>query len=457
MGTGKQYKSVSVDYALLETYDDTEKCIVCLTPRQAVALAGFMRLMYWETRWQNLPVGFDLFNWVSDIEGELIMCGCGNSAGVSELSQCICDLTALIRILVNNDTVGTIPEIPPDDPSQNLPGLNPSPGIDQQRLDSALCDLSKLAVQMIFDTIYNGQVADCNGQDTIDWLATAQTSLAVFSLGAAAFPPAAPLLFASGVAAAGVAFAAEFLDFQPFADEDCPPERLPPDWVTIYGCQLWQSFEGGITFGDTRKAFDCINPVAVQWYRDNIVDSEAIALIKDAETRSLLSRFVQQAQFYQFLMASANELSSSPYQGTALCDDCTEATGPNIDITAWTDARILSVIPPPDIEHSPSDWQWNASSRVTVRLDKLYVLKSFNAQIKRGITIGQPNEICISAGDDYCDGSGGTGAGNINITIDQPVYSFVISPNSTSNPMRLDIGAFDKKIVVQETRSYNQC
>lgn len=454
----KAWKAFTVDYEAIADYDDSEKCVICLTPRQAIAVVGHMQAMYWHTRWENLPVGLDLFAWVSDIERELLMCACGDSASMRQLVECVCNLTNLVNIQVTNDV--TLPDIPPDNPAQNLPGLNPAPGIDQQRYESALCDAAKLTVESIFEAIYLGQVENCEGQD-IDWTGIGGTAATALGAASLIFPASAAILVSAGLAAAASAIAAEIFDYQPFRDEACPPERVPVEYSRIYGCQLWQNLREGITYDNVQTAFACKNPAGIQWYKDNIEDDQAKADQADADTRSVLSSFARQAQLYQGLMQMAGELSESPYQALSICEDCANCDpSTEVQIRAWDDARITSIDPPPDTIISPAQYWWPSGTLVTVTLDDVYCLHEINVRLIRDATDTEPSTLTVKAGGIEKQGTGGAiGSSTVNIGMDNVAAKvFTIQSNPAGDAMKLGLDVrVENGIYVRSLESYNDC
>jgi len=459
-GRGTRWKAVILDYETLQSYDDETDCTICLTPRQAAALIGWTRGMNWKTRWLNLPADFDLQLWVDDIEGRLIdVCNCNSTA----LNQCICDLTALIQQQVAIQIAPGLPVIPPENPSENLPPL--APGTDPealQALDAALCEMAKITVENIFELIYRGQVQKCNApSEGVNFVAIGNTVAGALFAGAAIFPPSAPILFGAGLGAAALSVGANIFDYN--ADPDragCPAERVAVQYARNYGCQLFQALvEGGIEFSVFQDAFACPNPVAIEWFRANIEDDETKAQNADIEVRALLSSFIRNGDIYQGFIEAASALAASPYAPVQLCTDCTECEpgAGTIEITQWDDPRII-YITPATIEHSSSDWEWDAETEVTITFDKVYCQQAFDALLKRSAVATQPNKVTVNLGNSsYEDSAGGFGSADITIALDATptkTYSFVANAGPKQ---RLDIGTVDKSLKMTPVPDYNDC
>lgn len=466
-GRGKKWKAAILDYDALQSYDDEIKCVVCLTEREAAALHGYIRGMSWPTRWVNLPSTFDLKNWVAEIEGELINTMCGNNPAVQQIADCLCELTNLVKTQTALDVEPTFIVIPPDNPSENLPALDPDPTVAEEELryDAALCDVAKISIETIFETVYQGQLANCNDDSgLIDWGNIASTVSTVFFVGATVFPAAAGVLFAGGVAYAAYAIGAEIFDYNALisGSAGCPPERVPVEYARIYGCQLWQSLQDGITFSVWQTALSCTNSVAIEWYRANIEDDLAKAEAADQETRDLLSSFLRSGEAYQGAMQAIDALAGSPYYPTEVCTDCTncsDASPAIIEITEWTDQRIVSISPEPALKVSDSDWRWLPSDVINITLDKTYCLRAFDSELVRGATESQPSEVTVTVGsDERSDSAGGFSRANININLDGLAgKAFTISCNDAGTQQRYDIGTTNKAIKLDPLPEYNDC
>lgn len=53
------WKAITLDYASLASYDDTETISICLTQRQVAILKGLLITAYWRTRWTNISISDD--------------------------------------------------------------------------------------------------------------------------------------------------------------------------------------------------------------------------------------------------------------------------------------------------------------------------------------------------------------------------------------------------------------
>ena len=357
--------------------------------------------------------------------------------------------------------------IPPDNPQENLPALDPDPTNAEQelRFDAALCDVSKISIESIFETIYRGQVANCNDDsDDVNWGNIASTVSTVFFVGATVFPAAAPVLFAGGVAYAAYAIGAEIFDYNALisGDAGCPPERVPVEYARIYGCQLWQALQAGITFSTWQSSMSCANNVAIEWYRANIEDDLAKATAADEETRGVLSSFLRSGEAYQGAMEALAALAGSPYYPVETCTDCTncsDASPALIEITEWTDPRIVSISPEPALKVSSSDWRWLPSDVINITFDQTYCLRAFDAELVRGATESQPNETTVTVGpESRSDSAGGFSRANININLNGLAgKALTISCNDAGTQQRYDIGATNKAARLDPLPEYNNC
>ncbi len=464
-GRGKKWKAAILDYDALQSYDDETKCVVCLTEREAAALHGYIRGMSWSTRWANLPLDFDLQTWVAGIESELISTMCGNNPAIDDIARCLCELTELTRQQIQIDLTADQPVIPPDNPAENLPALTPTTAGQQLRYDAALCDISKLTTENIFELVYRGKVEKCNENEGIDWAQVAiNVAGALFVAATIWTGGTAKILFSAGLGAVGAAIGDLIFDYNAYNDAPagCPPERVPVELSRIYGCQLWQSLQVGITFSIFQQSLTCPNPVAIEWYKSVLGRSQSEAEAADAETRDLLSNFVRNGDVYKGVINGLNDLADNPYYPTEVCGDCTDCSNtspPIIQITEWTDPRITSITPAPFAQNSTSDWSWRpADTEVTVVLDKTYCLRAFDATLKRGATVGAPSRINVNVGSETrSDSTGGFGDGNITVDLDGLAGKAFTFIGNVGFEMRLDLGDANKGIKLDPLPQYNDC
>lgn len=459
-----RWKAVTVDYDTLTGYDDDEKCIVCLTPRQAIALIGHMRAMYWKTRWENLPLAFDLHSWVSDIESELLDVCCGSSDQLRQLVQCVCELQTVINNQINVDAGNNAPVIPPDDPAQNLPPLDPTDYPQQQRLDAAICDASNLVVRMIFATLTEGQRVKCETGNDPDWSAIA-TQVAAGSIAAASLPfnpLISTALVATAIAASAFALADEAFDFNLIPDEEgCPPPPLPEDVIQAYGCQLWQWVSAnGKEYDNVKVAFDCPNPQAItRW--NSIYPTGLFGGLLDTATRGTLAEFIAKPQFYQQYIALMADMAGFEYTDVNLCPDCAECN-PSTErrITEWNDPAIVSINPPPETIIDDSTYSWPAGTLVEVVLNTEYCLQRVNLRLIRGATVSSPTAVTVTVGtNQYSDSTGSFGPGTLDIGTNGDLCKrFTMQSDASSNNMTLGLNdRFDNGITIRTPLPYYDC
>lgn len=66
------WKAITIDYTALQTYDDSEQIIICLTQRQVAILKALLTTTYWLTRWTNVAVSDDeLLAYVAQLDSQL--------------------------------------------------------------------------------------------------------------------------------------------------------------------------------------------------------------------------------------------------------------------------------------------------------------------------------------------------------------------------------------------------
>lgn len=439
---GKRWKAVTLDYDTLATYDDEKECQVCLTPRQSAALLSYMRGMEWGTRWVNLPDDFDLVSWVAEIEGRLIMCSCGNGS----VSKCLCDLSKLIQqqLDLQVSLEVTLPDIPPNNPGENLPAIN-NPDIEQEeRIDAYMCDLSKAWAATMGEMIYQSSLAYCqNDNDAagIDWGLVA-TGVGVL-LGAAAIGPgaiavAAKALFVGSMVTGSLTIGAGFEQFiQNLFDGDCnTPNRIGSDVLNEYGCQLFSVVISDLTFDAWRDAFNQSSPGVISALEASGLSTSA-AIARDILIRSALREYHLTGDGFQAFIISLNAAADNQYYNGSICDDCIDCDDLDTPIRSWSDSRISGIFPSPTLTENDTVATWGGGtwSVVIVRLDGPRCFTAFSATLRRGSTVAVPTAVSFTvAGNTVSDSSGGFGNGNISVAFSEWVSRYmVIKPGPGNN------------------------
>jgi hypothetical protein len=404
-----------------------------------------------KTAWKTLCIGDNM--------------ACGTD--LSALEDCLCEIASLLQQQRNDDVAQDRPVIPPDDPAQNLPGLAP-PATDlpaQQRLDAALCDVSKIQVEWIFESIYQGQLEKCAQEDNDPNWGAIFTSTGGLLFGAIALASGGTAALALG--ATGAAFTAAGLgdfifDYNILPDNDCSDlQRVPVALSRIYGCQLWEHIrENGLSYSTVQRAFECTNQVAITYYRLNIEDDEAAAVTADDATRELLTQFVRNGEFYQSFMIALDLYAENPYSPRNVCEDCATCDSATEDtIRAWDDPRIVAINPAPAVIDNAT-YAWPAETLVEVTLDDVYCLQRVNVELVRGATDTSPTSVTVKIGDvEFSDSTGGFGSGTLDIgTAGTPTKSFTLQSDASANDMILGL---DKKtsngLIIRSVASYADC
>ena len=70
--SSKDWKAITIDWADLQLYDDTETIGICLNQRQVAILKALLIPAYWETRWTQLTATKDeLEKYIAELENQL--------------------------------------------------------------------------------------------------------------------------------------------------------------------------------------------------------------------------------------------------------------------------------------------------------------------------------------------------------------------------------------------------
>lgn len=399
-GRGTRWKAVKLDWSVIETYREDE-CLVCLTPRQAAALLGYMRGMEWRTRWDNLPADIDLQGFVDDIQGRLIDVACNDD---TSLRECICNLTATIQQQLNLRIALDViqPDIPPDNPGLNYPQITSTDGPVADRRDAYLCDLSKAWSDTMFEMLYRSSVEYCENQQdarTINWGRVAAGAVAIAA--ALALGPgggiASASLFAAALSAGGLAIGPEIEEYVLASSSagDCSSlSRVSDAVVDAYGCQLFNAVWRDINYSNFRGAYDAQSADTIAaLVADGMTTSEAVTF--DGLIRPLLAAFMTGDAFQAFIESVATAADNLYYEG-AICEDCITVDPTPIDITSWVDPRILAITPPPTITGTGdvlATWPGGGWDDVVIVFDDAYSVDDLRCEIVRSVTASQPSAI----------------------------------------------------------------
>jgi len=398
---GKRWKSVKLDFNTLSTYDDEEYCHICLTPRQAAALLGYMRGMSWVTRWENLPVDFDLSAWVADIEDRLInmSCSCGNS---SANTACLCRIENLLNIMISTDYPS--PVIPPNDPGANVPGVDPTLPAEIAKRDAILCEVSQIIMSTIFDNMRQAVLAQCNGDNPLEefgefaqsagstsmnfYLAAAGISVAI---GSAAF---LPVLGAAALATGLFASAGAVLSWNPFGiGEQCAdPGGVPEEILIAYSCQLYKELIITYNFETFRNALNTANSAAIAYYQGQGM-TVGDATLLDEDQRNVISNYLAQGNLFQLFTITLGDIVEDPYIEPSECSNCIDCSDSSFPLQTlkFDDPMIISITPPRDLEDTSTQLGWSVfPDEVVFTFARPVCVNNFKFVLVRGATVSLP-------------------------------------------------------------------
>jgi len=451
-GRGTRWKAVVLDYDVLSLYSDDDDCTVCLTPRQAAALLGYMRGMNWKTRWDNLPDDFDLKAWVNDIEGRLInvSCNCDN--------QCLCELTNAVTELLalQQATELVYPVIPPNDPSQNLPPLQSTDPDNLQRRDAAICDFAKLYIDQSFEAMYRYAVAYCQNNQKTAGLDTNRIvgglGLALGALGVTASGPIVAALagasFLLGVNEVGDEIITYIEDSLESGDGDCNDiQRYPAAVRNAYGCQLARAMLDDITYNSWKTAFDQPDPLTTAQMQGDGIPVFWSAQI-DLNVRVLLQSFVRSGDGFQSFINALSSLADDLYYEAAICPGCFPlAPGVLIDPFDGVNPYVESITPAPTIVGAEYQWAGGDWSPIVIRFNQPVGLDLFDMELVRGVVQSEPSAFEFKANFLSVNSNvGGSGPNELDAQLSSlgVTRTLILSARDTSSEnalMRLEIPA----------------
>lgn len=419
-GRGTRWKAVILDYDLLSTYDDDEDCIICLSPRQAMALLGYMRGMEWSTRWENLPPNFDLAGWVADIEGKLINVSCGNCGNDS--SSCICELTQLMQTFVYNQYPP--PVITPDNPGENVPGVDPIEPEKIAKRDATICEVSQIIMSVIFDNMRLAVLAECNGENPLEefgeFAKNAGNTSMTFWLGVAGITAATggaallPVLGAAALASGLLANVGSILEWNPLGigDECGDPGAVPEDVLIAYSCQLYTSLIKVYNFTSFRNAMNTANDQAIAYY-ESVGLTTLEAIDKDASQRDVIINYLKQGDIFKTFTLTLGNIVEDPFIEPSECNDCIDCASPTppTQVIKFDDALIESIEPVPDITNTSIEVTWTTfPDEVVFTFTRPVCINRFRFLLNRGATVSVPDQFIWFVGiASYTSSAGGFG------------------------------------------------
>lgn len=335
-GYPRDWKAFTYDYGKLLAYTD-EDCNICLTQRQIAIIQGALSPLYWDTRWENLPTSIKLQNLIGDIEGKLMACltGCDCGCGGSTIE------VNTYTTEVNTSTTTSVTTYITS-PGTFLPDVQfPSPGVEQESVDAALCTALQLlvssAIKVMQEGLNNEADRDCGtsdqifdiGQAVLNEINGQATNAAWITAGASIFNPAFAVVSAAATFAAGASdLASSFLDVvRPDCDDSGSFPPVPSDQVEAMACCLWGDLKGsGFTYDAWLAALDNLTPPCTkvdtdQWPGGSLLGATVYNFFATAlETQwANLETYVNVAQMVQTVLEAIGGIVPAPCPCAPAC------------------------------------------------------------------------------------------------------------------------------------------